>query len=122
MARLRLSLPIFRREGNKKRCNAFSTKLSINEHFFAIIRKRELDAHPVNMNSCQNCGKLNMSEAIFCRFCGTKFNFQKPVMNNPFDHAAPRPYSWKTDEFQTQNEARKTSPPQPKAAAAVSKH
>lgn len=62
------------------------------------------------MNSCQNCGKLNTPEAIFCRFCGTKFNFQKPVMTNPFDHAAPpRPYSWKTDEFQTQNEARKTA-------------
>ncbi len=29
---------------------------------------------------------------------------------NPYDHAAPRPYAWKTDEFQTQNEARKTAP------------
>ena len=85
-----------------------------------------------DMNSCQNCGKLNTPEAIFCRFCGTKFNFQKPVMSNPFDHSAPpRPYSWKTDEFQTQNEARKTttidqqrqqtaqfSPPQPNYQAA----
>ena len=31
------------------------------------------------------------------------------MTNDPFDHAAPpRPYSWKTDEFQTQNEARPT--------------
>jgi ribosomal protein L37E len=63
---------------------------------------------PSDMNPCQNCGKMNDPGAIFCRFCGTKFNFQKPVMTNPFDHAAPRPYSWKTDEFQTQNEARPT--------------
>ena len=27
-------------------------------------------------------------------------------MDNPFDYTAPRPYAWKTDEFQTQNEAR----------------
>ncbi len=58
------------------------------------------------MNPCQNCGKLNTPETNFCRFCGTKFNFQKPVMDNPFDYSAPRPYAWKTDEFQTQNEAR----------------
>ena len=61
------------------------------------------------MSLCQNCGKVNTPEAVFCRFCGTKFNFQKPVLaSDPFDHAAPRPYSWKTDEFQTQNEARPT--------------
>ena len=58
------------------------------------------------MNPCQNCGKLNTPETNFCRFCGTKFNFQKPVMDNPFDYSAPKPYAWKTDEFQTQNEAR----------------
>ena len=60
------------------------------------------------MNPCQNCGKMNAAGAVFCRFCGTKFNFQTPVAVNPFDHSAPRPYSWKTDEFQTQNEARPT--------------
>ncbi len=65
------------------------------------------------MNPCQNCGKLNTPETNFCRFCGTKFNFQKPVMNNPFDYSAPRPYAWKTDEFQTQNEARSQRPTEP---------
>ena len=64
------------------------------------------------MNPCQNCGKLNTPETNFCRFCGTKFTAPVPQMSaNPYDHAAPpRPYAWKTDEFQTQNEARKTAP------------
>jgi len=29
--------------------------------------------------------------------------------DNPYDYAAPRPYAWKTDEFQTQNEPRQTA-------------
>ena len=63
------------------------------------------------MNPCQNCGKLNTPETNFCRFCGTKFLVQQlPVLDNPYDYSAPRPYAWKTDEFQTQNEARKTIP------------
>jgi len=64
------------------------------------------------MNPCQNCGKLNTVETNFCRFCGTKFVIQHaPVVNNnPFDYSAPRPYAWKTDEFQTHNEARRTMP------------
>lgn len=63
------------------------------------------------MNTCQNCGKLNTPETNFCRFCGTKFMVQaQPMPVNPYDHVAPRPYAWKTDEFQTQNEARQTIP------------
>ena len=63
------------------------------------------------MNPCQNCGKLNTFETNFCRFCGTKFTVQSPpVVENPYDYSAPKPYAWKTDEFQTQNEARKTMP------------
>ena len=72
------------------------------------------------MNPCRNCGKLNNSDTNFCRFCGSKFiavpsqpqsfpNQTPPPLNDsPFDHAAPRPYAWKTDEFQTQSDARKT--------------
>lgn len=30
--------------------------------------------------------------------------------DNPYDYSAPRPYAWKTDEFQTQAEPRKTIP------------
>ena len=61
------------------------------------------------MNPCQNCGKLNSPETNFCRFCGTKFTLAQrhPVDNSPYGYSAPRPYSWKTDEFQTQNEARR---------------
>ena len=63
------------------------------------------------MNACPNCGNMNAAEANFCRFCGTKIIVQPRPMPvsapNPFDHPAPRPYSWKTDEFQTQSEARR---------------
>lgn len=62
------------------------------------------------MNPCQNCGKLNSGETKFCRFCGTKFVFQQPVLENPYDYSPPRPYAWKTDEFQAQNEPRQTVP------------
>lgn len=60
------------------------------------------------MNPCQNCGKLNTPETNFCRFCGTKFLMvqHQPLNDSPYDYSAPRPYAWKTDEFQTQNEAR----------------
>ncbi len=61
------------------------------------------------MNPCSNCGKVNAGESNFCRFCGTKFTFQQTARDNPYDYAAPRPYVWKTDEFQTQNEARRTA-------------
>ncbi|MGE3466686.1 MAG: LITAF-like zinc ribbon domain-containing protein [Pyrinomonadaceae bacterium] len=57
------------------------------------------------MNPCRNCGKLNTPETNYCRFCGTKFVSLQPQPQ--FDHPAPRPYAWKTDEFQTQNEARR---------------
>ena len=67
------------------------------------------------MIKCQNCGNLNGAESHFCRFCGTKFNpvqpTPRPVPAQPpptYDYAPPRPYAWKTDEFTTQNEARKT--------------
>ncbi len=69
------------------------------------------------MNTCQKCGKQNTPDTNFCRFCGTRFNLQaqlqpqrQPLQVDPFDHSAPRPYAWKTDEFQTNTEARKTMP------------
>jgi hypothetical protein len=62
------------------------------------------------MNRCPNCGNMNAAESHFCRFCGTKILAAAPFPN-PFDHAAPpKPYAWKTDEYQTQNEARRTRP------------
>src|SRR5437879_3677855 len=63
------------------------------------------------MNPCQNCGKLNTPETNFCRFCGTKFLVQQlPINDSPYDYTAPRPYAWKKDEVQAQNEPRKTVP------------
>jgi len=65
------------------------------------------------MIQCQNCGQGNAPESQFCRFCGTKFLIQQPMpqqrQQQNYGYQAPRPYSWKTDEFQTQAEARKTS-------------
>ncbi len=76
--------------------------------FSAIIRNCRGTTSTVTMNPCQNCGKLNSGETNFCRFCGTRFNVQQPVFEH--DPSPPRPYSWKTDEFQTPNEPRTTVP------------
>ena len=62
------------------------------------------------MVACQNCGKLNAFESHFCRFCGTKMTAQQPVVQDPhpYGHGAPRPYAWKTDEFETSRPQRGT--------------
>jgi hypothetical protein len=71
------------------------------------------------MLHCQNCGQTNTQSSNFCRFCGVKIAAQQfaPAMNftaaqqyapvevsaaggNNFEYAPPRPYSWKTDEYQ----------------------
>ena len=67
------------------------------------------------MIQCQNCGQANAPESQFCRFCGTKFLMSQPMpqqqQQNYGYQAPPRPYSWKTDEFQTQTDARTVQPP-----------
>jgi predicted RNA-binding Zn-ribbon protein involved in translation (DUF1610 family) len=73
------------------------------------------------MIQCQNCGQSNVPESQFCRFCGTKFVVRQPVPQQAHDYSQPRPYAWKTDEFQTQTEPRKNPgvqefPGQPLAA------
>lgn len=73
------------------------------------------------MIQCENCGQGNAAESQFCRFCGTRFLVRQPMPQQNYDYQAPRPYSWKTDEFQTQAESRKASAagasaPQPLAA------
>jgi RNA polymerase subunit RPABC4/transcription elongation factor Spt4 len=64
------------------------------------------------MMHCQNCGQVNTQASNFCRFCGTKitamqysnggngYNPQPNPAPLSFENAPPRPYSWKTDEFQ----------------------
>lgn len=65
------------------------------------------------MIQCQNCGQRNAPESQFCRFCGTKFLVGQPIpqqqhqQQGRYDYQAPRPYAWKTDEFQTQADARR---------------
>jgi len=60
------------------------------------------------MIQCQNCGKSNTPESHFCRYCGIQFGArpQPQQQQEPYNFTPPRPYSWKTDEFQTSNEAR----------------
>jgi len=63
------------------------------------------------MMHCTNCGQVNTQPGNFCRFCGTKFgamqysngNQYNPLpqaLPNSYEDAPPRPYSWKTDEYQ----------------------
>ena len=49
---------------------------------------------------CQNCGIGNSAESNFCRSCGNRFTNQARERENNYDYSPPRPYSWKTDEFQ----------------------
>ncbi len=55
------------------------------------------------MIQCQNCGKSNTPESQFCRYCGHRFGAGQP---QPEINRPPRPYSWQTDEYQTQSEPR----------------
>lgn len=79
------------------------------------------------MICCQNCGQVNNFGSNFCCFCGTRMVFpqrQNPMMPPPpppmppqskqqssssssNEYRAPRPYIWKTDEFQLQDFAEK---------------
>jgi hypothetical protein len=67
------------------------------------------------MVTCQNCGHANVEETNFCRFCGTKVHVPAQQRSSNYNYAPPRPYAWKTDEFQTQTEPRQNSsaPPAP---------
>jgi len=94
------------------------------------------------MQTCKNCGNFNSDESNFCRFCGTRAHSQPPTApqdrpfatqvlgeprpdpkNNlpgdPYGFSPPPPYSWKTDEFQTNNQARKTLNLPPQAFAEI---
>ncbi len=69
------------------------------------------------MINCTNCGQINTDTSYFCRFCGTKFSqqqqeYQPPADAESFQYAPPRPYSWKTDEYQVA-ENRQPRPAQP---------
>lgn len=60
------------------------------------------------MTICGGCGQSNVDGTQFCRYCGIKMG-EIPVQR--IERSQPdsrRPYSWQTDEFQTQNETRPT--------------
>ena len=71
---------------------------------------------------CQNCGQTNTQTSNFCRFCGTKmtamqysnannYNAPQSQPQTSYEETPPRPYSWKTDEYQVQNDnSLKTKP------------
>lgn len=92
------------------------------------------------MRKCTNCGNLNADESNFCRFCGTRAHTtaqqfppsqhyptqpvntpvpesQVDTGSDPYGFSPPAPYSWKTDEFRTNNQARKTLSLPPQAYA-----
>jgi RNA polymerase subunit RPABC4/transcription elongation factor Spt4 len=83
------------------------------------------------MVQCQNCGQINNTESNFCRFCGTKITsppggarpgahrypppqhnqYQPQQQQQPnYEYNPPRPYAWKTDEFQTPDGAKRPAP------------
>jgi RNA polymerase subunit RPABC4/transcription elongation factor Spt4 len=62
------------------------------------------------MLQCHNCGQVNTQTSNFCRFCGTKFmsHQHQPQNVGNYEFQPPRPYAWKTDEFQiSESKARK---------------
>ena len=63
------------------------------------------------MIQCQNCGQINTETSNFCRFCGTKFLQSQMSNNQGYESSPPRPYSWKTDEYQVaEKKPQKTQP------------
>lgn len=53
------------------------------------------------MIQCTRCGQINNETSRFCRFCGTQFTQEAQIANDTdYDYAPPRPYAWKTDEYQ----------------------
>ena len=59
-----------------------------------------------SMIQCQKCGQENADQSQFCRFCGIRFQTAHPFPPNDYTYEPPRPYAWKTDEYQTQSEPR----------------
>ncbi|CAN5789322.1 hypothetical protein BH20ACI4_BH20ACI4_12570 [soil metagenome] len=51
------------------------------------------------MIQCHACGQANSGESNFCRFCGARF-VQMEKQTEYDDVVPPRPYVWKTDEFE----------------------
>ena len=64
------------------------------------------------MLQCQNCGQVNNYQSNFCRSCGSRMVMPQNVNNvnnvsEEYAPPAPRPYMWKTDEFQVNDNSPK---------------
>lgn len=67
------------------------------------------------MMQCTQCGRENADRTQFCRFCGTRleaFDGFPQQHASDYQFAPPRPYAWKTDEYQTQSERRVRNVPE----------
>lgn len=58
------------------------------------------------MIQCQKCLQGNAEQTQFCRFCGTRLLQPQAEPQTDYRPTPPRPYAWKTDEYQTQSEPR----------------
>ena len=63
------------------------------------------------MIQCTNCGQVNNDTSNFCRFCGTKFLQSQSSNETGYEYSPPRPYSWKTDEYQVEDNRKQRAQP-----------
>ena len=57
---------------------------------------------------CQNCRQANENGTNFCRSCGHRLVLPQTQPQSTENYSIPRPYMWKTDEFQINQPAPKT--------------
>ena len=57
---------------------------------------------------CPNCRQENENNASFCRSCGNRLTELQTHPLNTDNQTSPRPYMWKTDEFQVSQPTPKT--------------
>lgn len=58
---------------------------------------------------CSNCRQTNDEGTNFCRSCGHRLALPQTQQNSD-DFNSPRPYMWKTDEYQINPPQQKTQP------------
>jgi len=53
-------------------------KYSLDEKYYIDLEKKALFSESLSVMECYNCKKINESENIFCRYCGSKLRKQCP--------------------------------------------
>lgn len=88
-----------------------------------LLKVNSRETTSLSSIQCQKCGQSNDAKSIFCRNCGDRLAALRPEQYNT---NSPRPYAWKTDEYQTQSEARQYAPhfppPVPSVVSPVQTH